>query len=290
MSHDALFQRPLAPSVGTSIGANSPQQWVNIAAVQNQGVELAIDAQVIRSNPFSWNLRLNGSHLKNKLVDAGDVQLSTAPGTRNVVGYPLFGLWDRQIISYADANGDGIISDAELVVSDTQVYRGSTLPEYEAGISNTVGFFNDALQISALFDYRGDFWKRWQYEEWRCQSSSNCQGVNDPSASPDQQAAAAAAISSGKRTVWGYFMRNDFIKFRELSFSYRFPEKFVNRYMHGRNTSLIVAGRNLGYLWTKYKGVDPESNSSVNNTGGGNTDLTAQPPIRFWTARINFAF
>ena len=290
ISHDALFQRPLAPSVGTSIGAASPQQWVNIAEVQNQGIELAIDTRVINTRPFSWDLRLNGSHLRNKLVNAGDVQLSTAPGERNVVGYPLFGLWDRKILSYNDANNDGIISDAELVVSDTQYYRGSTLPEYEAGINNTVGFFNDAFQISTLFDYRGNFWKRWRYEEWRCQSSSNCQGLNDPSASFEQQAASAAAISSGKRTVWGYYLRNDFIKFRELSFSYRFPQSFVNRYMHGRSTSVVVAGRNLGYLWSKYKGVDPESNGSVANTGGGNTDLTAQPPIRVWTARLNFAF
>lgn len=54
--------------------------------------------------------------------------------------------------------------------------------------------------------------------------------------------------------------------------------------------TVVLSGRNLGYLWTKYPGVDPESNNAVANTGGGNTELTAQPPIRYWLARINFAF
>jgi hypothetical protein len=290
ISKDALFQRPLQPSIGTSIGSASPTQWVNIARVENRGLELTADARLLQNHLFSWDVRLNGSHIKNKLVDAGDVQLSTTPGERNVVGYPLFGLWDRRIESYRDANGDKIIGNAELVVSDSQAYRGSTLPEYEAGFSNTFGFFNNALQINALFDYRGNFWKRWRYEEWRCQSSSNCSGVNNPNASYEEQAAAAAAISSDKRTVWGYYLRNDFIKFRELAVSYNVPTSFVNRYLRGRNTTFIVAGRNLGYLWTKYKGVDPESNTQVANTGGGNTDLTSQPPIRLWSFRATFAF
>lgn len=290
ISRDALFQTPLAPSQGTSIGSASPTQWINIGKVENRGLELGIDASILRAAMLSWDVRLNGSHIRNKLVSKGKVQLSTAPGERNVEGYPLFGLWDKRIISYSDANGDGIVSDAELVVSDTQVFRGSTLPEYEAGLSNTFGFFRNALQINTLFDYRGKFWKRWRYEEWRCQSSSNCAGINDPNASLEEQAAAAAVISSSKRTVWGYYLRNDFIKFRELSVSYALPARYTERFLRGRNTTFVVGGRNLGYLWTRYPGVDPESNNQVQNTGGGNTDLTAQPPIRTWTARVVLGF
>ena len=290
ISRDALLQAPLPPSVGTSIGSASPTQWVNVGKVKNAGYELAVDAALLRDFPVTWDVRVNGSHIKNKLVTAGKVQLSTTPGERNVVGYPLFGLWDKRIISFNDANGDHIISDAELVVSDTQQYRGSTLPEYEAGFSNTFGFFKRSLEISTLFDYRGKFWKRWRYEEYRCQTASNCSGINNPNAPLDEQANAAAAISSGKRTIWGYYLKNDFLKFRELSVAYTVPDRFVNRYLKGKSTRVVLAGRNLGYLWTKYPGVDPESNNQVANTGGGNTDLTSQPPIRYWTARFIVTF
>jgi TonB-linked SusC/RagA family outer membrane protein len=287
LSHDALYEAPLAPSLGTSAGPNSPTQWKNLAAVENRGVELTVDAQLVQSAALTWDLRVNGSHVSNRLVDAGTVALPTAPGERNEVGYPLFGLWDRPILGFADADGNGVISDAEITVGPAIAFRGSTLPEYEAGLSNTFGFLNNRLQLTTLFDYRGHFYKRWRYEEWRCQTTKNCRSANDPSASLEDQAAAAAANSAGKRTIWGYFVPNDFIKFRELSLSYSVPEALVARYARGRSLSLIVSGRNLGYLWNKYPGVDPETNNSVGNAGGGNTELTAQPPIRYFIFRVN---
>ena len=54
--------------------------------------------------------------------------------------------------------------------------------------------------------------------------------------------------------------------------------------------TIVLSGRNLGYIMNKYPGIDPESNNSIQNTGGGNSELTAQPPIRYWIARVNVAF
>jgi TonB-linked SusC/RagA family outer membrane protein len=290
LSKDALIRAPLAPSWGTSEGAFAPQRWQNVAKVENRGVELTLDAQILQTAPLSWNLRLNGSSLKNKLVNRGDVQLSTAPGARNVEGYPLFGLWDRRIVSWDDADGNNILSDAEITVTTDQEFRGSTLPEIEAGLSNTLGLFNNAFQITALFDYRGKFYKRWRSEEYRCQSALNCQAVNDPSAPLDRQAAAVAANSAAKRSLWGFFVPNDFIKFRELSVSYTVPERYVGRYLRSRSATIVLSARNLGYPWTRYPGLDPESNWVVQNTGGDNQDLTAQPPMRYFLARVNLGF
>ena len=290
ISKDALIRAPLAPSLGTSEGSAAPQQWRNVAKVENRGIELTIDAQIVQTAPFSWNMRLNGSQLKNKLVNRGEVQLSTAPGARNVEGYPLFGLWDRRIVSWDDADGNGILSEAEITVTTDQEFRGSTLPELEAGFSNTVGFLNNSFQVTALFDYRGKFYKRWRSEEYRCQSALNCAAVNDPGAPLDEQAAAVAANSAAKRSLWGFFVPNDFIKFRELSVSYSVPERFVGRYLRGRSATVVLSGRNLGYPWSKYPGLDPEANWVVANTGGDNQDLTAQPPMRYFLARVNLGF
>jgi TonB-linked SusC/RagA family outer membrane protein len=290
LSRDALFNRPLPPSYGTAIGAGNPTQWQNLAAVENKGTELTLDVSLLRMRALTWDVRFNGSLLKNKLVDAGNVPLPTAPGARNEVGYPLFGLWDREILSYGDANGDGLIGDDEIEVSPAIAFRGSSLPEREAGFGTTIGLLNKSLQFSVLMDYRGDFYKRWQYEEWRCQSSGNCEAVNDPNASFEDQAAATAANSSTKRTVWGYYVPNDFIKLREISATYTVPESFTRRWLRGRTATLNLAARNLGYPWSKYPGIDPESNNSVANTGGGNSELTATPPLRYFLSRVNISF
>jgi len=259
---------------------------VNLARVDNKGVELALDAAVFDSRLFSWNARLSGSHLKNKLVDIGDVQLAQPQGARNVVGYPLFGLWDRPY-TYSDANGDGIIIPSEITLASTDAYKGSTLPEYEAALSNNFGLFNNRVHVNALMDYRGKYWNSYTIGSNRCVSAANCEAINVPGSSLDDQAAAvAAATGSLRNTRWGIFQPNDFIKLREISVAFDAPESFVGRYLRGRSAQLVLSGRNLATLWTKYPGIDPEANRQLN----GNDDLGTPPAIRYWIARLNIAF
>jgi TonB-linked SusC/RagA family outer membrane protein len=283
-SKDALFNRPLPPSYGA--GAT---KWENLARVRNRGFEAAVDAMLYQSNPLRIDVRLNGSIIKNELTDAGGAPLPTAPGARNVEKYPLFGLWDRRLISYSDANNDGIISENEIVVSDTAEYRGSTFPEKQAGLSGTLGFFRNALRVTGLFDYRGDFYNQWGYQNQRCVSSGNCRAVNDPTAPLADQAAAVAANSPSKRTQWGNFVRNDFLRFRELSVAYTLSERFA-RTARAQSATIVLSGRNLGTPWTKFPGIDPEANSSVGNTGGGNNDFFSPPALRYWILRVNLGF
>jgi TonB-linked SusC/RagA family outer membrane protein len=283
-SEDALFAKPLPPSYGAG-----GTQWVNLAKVQNQGFEVTLDANVIQTRALNWNLRIGGSQIKNKLLDDGGVALGSPVGARNVEGYPLFGLWDRVLTGYADANGDGILTDAEITVG-ADAFRGPTLPEREAGVSNTVGLFGNTLRVMALFDYRGGYWNQWGYFNQRCVGTGNCREVNDPTTPLDDQAKAVAANSPSKRTIWGVFVRNDFIRFRELAVSYQVPERLTTQYLRSRNVSVTLSGRNLGVPWTKYPGLDPEANSSVQNTGGGNNDFFSPPLLRYWITRVNIGF
>ena len=113
--------------------------------------------------------------------------------------------------------------------------------------------------------------------------------MNDPTAPLADQAAAVAANSPSKRTQWGLFVRNDFVRFREMSLAYTVPERFV-RNARARSATLVVSGRNLGTPWTKYPGIDPEANSNAANTGGGNNDFFSPPALRYWIVRLNLGF
>jgi len=141
--------------------------------------------------------------------------------------------------------------------------------------------------LNALVDYRGKFWNSYTIGSNRCVSAANCAAIN-VAGSPlaDQAAAVAAATGALRNTRWGIFQQNDFIKLREVSVAVDAPTSFVNRFLHGRSAQLVLSGRNLATLWTKYPGIDPEANRQAN----GNDDLGTPPAIRYWIARVNFSF
>ncbi len=283
-SKDALVQQPLPPSFGA--GAT---QWQNLAKVRNRGFEVSVNADVIRAKPLSWNLNVTASSIKNLLVDAGGAALAETQGQRNTVGYPLFGLWDRPILGWNDANNDGILVDSEIEVGTTAVFRGPTLPTREGAMTNTIGFFDQKVRLVGLVDYRGGHYNQWGFENQRC-ASGNCRAVNDPS-TPLADQAAALARNSGAfgNSTWGYFVQNDFIRLRELSLSVDVPTSVTRKIGFG-SANVVLSGRNLGTLWTKYPGIDPETNAVAQNTGGGNNDYYAPPPARYWLLRVNLGF
>ena len=86
------------------------------------------------------------------------------------------------------------------------------------------------------------------------------------------------AASSVKRTLWGYQVPADFIRFREASASFAIPQTITDRMLRAHNATLIVSGRNIGMLWSKYPGLDPE------------VSQTSEPLLRYWLARLNVAF
>ena len=118
--------------------------------------------------------------------------------------------------------------------------------------------------------------------------SGNCRAVSDPTTPlPDQAAAVATTSARLGNTVWGFFVPNDFVRFRELSITGTVPEGYVRRSRLVRTASVTLSGRNLGLLYNRFPGIDPETNWLVANAGGGNSDQYASPPLRYWLLRFN---
>ena len=59
---DMLYNKPVTPSLGYS---SFP---MNIGDMRNQGVEIELSSNIIETSDFSWNVSLNGTYLKNKVL------------------------------------------------------------------------------------------------------------------------------------------------------------------------------------------------------------------------------
>ena len=285
---DALVRREIAPSTGGTIS-----QFFNLGRVSNRGFEFLVDTRILDGNTLAWDLALSGSFTRNRLDELG---LGVAPITlgfsqQHVQGFPLGGFWAVPLVSYADANANGIIEIGEYTLGDSAIYRGSPIPTRELSLNSGISLFNNRVRIGTQFDYRGGHIVDNATESFRCAGGIvYCRGLIDPSAPLDLQARSAAATypdPQGRTTEWGFFEPGWFIKLRELSLTFNAPDRWASM-LNASRLSLTLSGRNL-WTVTDYSGIDPE----VNGFGQANfssTDFFSQPQVRHWVVRANLGF
>ncbi len=280
-TNGALITVPLAPSLGASAS-----RWINIGDVQNKGYEVAVNASVLDLENFGWDVTLSGSVNRNELLSLGEGTEPIGSQTRFVPGYPLGGQWAERIESWADANGDGIITAGEIVVGDSLEYIGPGAPTRQLTVSTNVRIL-DRLSVYGLLDYRGDYIAYNNTERFRCRFRL-CGALVDPATPLEEQVRAVASLLHPSQTVWGYMEKGDFVKLREVSVRFDLPETLTSRIGSSRG-SLSLTGRNLG-TWTDYTGMDPEINWNGSGDNFGISEFLTQPPVRYYMLRLNFAF
>lgn len=282
-SKDALISRILPPSLGTGATA----RLENLGEVRNSGWEALINAQLVQRDAFGWDVTINGATNDNKIVSLGGLPSFGGSTQQQREGYPLNGWWAKTLTGYSDANGDGIISLSEISYDTTATFIGYPLPRYEVSLTNGFEFWQRRLRLGAMIDYKGGHKMYNNTERIRCASRLNCSGLINPNASLFEQARTVMVRESTTRSVAGFFEDGDFIRFRELNLSFTAPEQWASRFLRGRSLSGTIAARNLGVLWTKYTGVDPEA---FGTTADAPSEFQAFPPPTYYVVRLSLGF
>ena len=180
----------------------------------------------------------------------------------------------------ADVDGDGDVLD-HLIGKPTPDWAGSfggsfdlfsnftvsTMFEYKTGnyyVNNLTGAFRQSNAVIGLNTPQSSRVER-DYLTGGVDASGNPQNSGEVRLEALREwvnETLALAPFSGLNTI----EKADFIRWRELSITYRAPRAFAQS-VGLRNMSFTLAGRNL-HIWTKYGGVDPELNAI--GRGGGN--------------------
>jgi TonB-linked SusC/RagA family outer membrane protein len=289
LSSDALVSRILPPSLGTGATA----RLENVGKVRNSGIEGLITFQVIKSARFGYDISVNGTTTSNKLVSlSGLPNIVVSSTLQHREGYPLNGWWSRGLMSYTDKDNNGIITynaDAnlsEIVVSDTNIYLGNPLPTREMAMTHSIEFWRSRLRVSAQLDYKGGFKVYNNTERIRCLSRNNCQALFDKNAPLFEQARLIMGREHPSRSVGGYIEDGDFLRFRELSVNALLPDEWA-RMLRARSVTATAAVRNVGMIWTKYTGMDPEA---FGTTGDAPSSFQAFGPPTYFTFRLSLGY
>jgi hypothetical protein len=297
---DALLNLNIAPSSGAS--ANSILK--NLGSVKNAGAELSLNAQLIDSRNFGWDLTIGGAHNKNKLVtlgkdDAGKDLPRLGTTTRTQPGYPLNAFFAVPY-SWSDKNNDGLIGTDEVIVSFTDTtFMGPSIPADQFTVQSGFDLLRRKLRLNVLLDNKGGGVIFNQYN-FLCVQTTTCLAKSNPNAPLWDQARSVAAnngttynsagqiATTGTKyaTNFGYYENGQFWRLREVSATLTLPDAWAQKVARAQNASVTVGGRNL-HVWTKYTGEDPESNYSQGDVQ--NTLLTTAPR-RYYTVRLNLHY
>ena len=277
---DALVNRELPGSLGAT-----QTRVENLGEVMNQGVEVSVDARLIEREDLSWSVAITGAKNSNELIELGEgVTPLQGFGYKQAVGFPLYGLWWPRLESWEDANGDGIIVPSEVVVSDTAVFNGSTIPTQNLQVGTSLSLWSGRVEVGGLVDYQGGYVSHNVNTLFQCAFVQNCRDLNDPNAPLEAQAKAVA----GSRAFGAYAEDASFLKVREAHIRLNTPAAWAQR-IGARSASLILTGRNL-YTYTNFTSWDPEVNTSGASTDGPNYNFVQAGQLRAFMLRVNLGY
>lgn len=268
---DLIVARPVAPSTGFPNVA-----FVNLGTMENEGIEVSLDARVLDTDKVSWDVRLIHSTSDPVITDLGlDAPIIFpvgAQGGSRAAGSQVFatgeapGAYISEVVESASRDGEGNITDFELApgnLGDGSARRviGNPNPGVQQSLSTTVRFFGN-LRVFTLFDRVGDV------DLLNVTRAFRTPFINNPTFSSFSREFAFRQAESSpevqamieQRILAPFLEDGSFVKWRELSVSYEVPGALREALGLGLDRlSVSAGGRNLR-TWTDFTGLDPEGN------------------------------
>lgn len=274
----------------------------NLGQTRNRGIEVTVNAANIKTKDFEWNTNAVFSVNKNKLVHLynsdtdGDGKEDDDVGNRWFIGQPVSVAFDYEqdgIYQEGDVLPTGYkpgfvrlkdVNDDKVINSDDRKVLGQLEPKYRWGITNNFRYkdFSLSIFVNAMQGWIRSF-NQLDFTGSSLGNNYPGRAVNMLDAgwwTEENKSNSRPSLVYTNPYLHGYYLSRDFIRLQDVSLSYEFPKKILEK---ARLSSLRVylSGRNL-YTITDWIGPDPES--------GGNTQADYFPTPRSVVAGLNLSF
>ena len=259
--------------VPVTFGNGFNTKWDNIGAMINRGVEFDVDADIIRTKDFTWNVSANASYNHNEITELynglDEYEISTT-GLLLKVGHSYGEFHAVRYAGVNPANGDALwyTKDGELTnrfSNEDRVLLGkSYVAPWQGGFGTTFSY--KGIQLSALFSWVAD---RWMMNNDRFFDESNgTYAVYNQSAKLLNRWQKPGDITEiprdGVQTQLDSHLVEDasFMRLKNLSLSYTFPQSLLKKTKVIERAKVFGQAQNL-LTFTKFTGLDPESNLNM---------------------------
>jgi outer membrane receptor protein involved in Fe transport len=287
---------------------------INAGNIQNQGVELMITATPVRTSNFSWNILLNASRNRSKVI-------SLAPGIATLT---LLDTYNGAVVQatpgrpYGEIVGTDYLRNDQhqIVLTATGGYQpgaepvvlGNIQPDYLAGVTNTFNYKH--LELSALIDIRqgGQVFSLTKYNELA--GGTGVFTANRTNLIADgviQQNNGDYTKSNIVLTAQDYYAGSgpwsgiatpmiisaSYVSLRQVSLSYPIGRLGGLEKTILKTANLSITGRNLLYLYRdpqfKQMGISPETAFNTTSAAQG-MEAVGIPTTRSFGINLSLAF
>jgi TonB-linked SusC/RagA family outer membrane protein len=248
----------------------------NNGTLVNQGVELSVKYNVVRTEDLRISVFANGSWNDNKITELAATNQS---GVSNLI-QPGNILREWNLIPYVgvnQANGNLLYLDANNNLTETpdpardrRATGKSNIPVYQGGFGFNAEY--KGFYANALFSYMLDVWRidnqfRWASnpafiggENVTADFLNQWTSTNTGSNVPSLQATNNDVFLDSDRFLYD----SSFLRLKNVNIGYNVPAKMLERTVLS-NVRFFVQGENL-LTWTKWRGFDPEAINALSVT------------------------
>ncbi len=269
---------------------------VNIGDMQNTGIDLGVTYHGTVSKDFKFDITGTFTSYNNKIVNLPGLPYFNGPTVRNVViqrnqeghsvgeffGYKVIGLFQSDddvaksptqtdaspgLFKYQDTNKDGKIDEND------RTFLGNPNPEFTYGLNISFSyknfdfstfFFgskgNDIFNQTQYYTDFPDFFKGGIREEVALNSWTP---TNTNTSIPKLRT--TGGFSSDAETNSYFISKGSYLRNKQMQIGYNLPSNLFSKFGIER-LRIYVQSTNM-FTITKYKGLDPELQSTSDNNG-----------------------
>lgn len=275
-----------------SVAVPSPSlittQIANVGTVTNQGIELDLSFDLMRTKNFAWDANLNLSHNKNEVASlsngqwTGDnMQVAPCQGQGLSGTYAQLIMPGQPIGTFYGKRFIGVVDGVEQFANDGEPeVIGCAQPDLTFGLGTNLQYKNWTLSLN----FRGSIGN----DVYNCTANNLAYLSNLPGRNVLKEAVTSGVNRDQAKVYSSRFIEDgSFVRLDNLSLGYNFslPKLYIS------NARVFVSAQNL-FVITGYSGADPEVNSEISRTGVAplGVDYLSYPKARTFSMGINLSF
>ncbi len=294
-----------------TIGVPNPSGYfnriINAGNIQNQGVEIQLNATPVDAGKFSWDINLQFGANQNRILELDSLQkrppLSSPDRIGVIVAEEGKGYGELYSRGFRrNESGQVIVGDNGLpLLTDMSFYAGNYNPKWTAGMSNRIDY--GQFSLAFLIDMRKGGTVLSHTQALMAGAGVGERTVANRGSTfviPNsvREDGSANTVGVTPESYWTHVGGSDPVgevfmyqgtnaRLRELSIGYTLPNTLLaGSFIKGATLSLV--GRNLFFLYNAAEGFDPESALGTGNNQG--IEYTPMPSTRSYGLHLKIDF